>query len=209
MPPLTARPLAAAAALVALACACAGARAPARGDGDAPTRTVASPPLRPGSGAPADYFPLAVGNRWTFLDRSPGQAGGTRRTIKIVERAPDGFFVDDARGALRVEGDCLRDRVRRLLCAPLQPGHSWTSVVGPSATERYEIAGAGETVTVPAGTFAGCVRVRSQVRAGSVDGVAELTYAPGVGPVRLETFAVVDGVATPQIRGELESYQVK
>ncbi len=171
---------------------------------------AAAPPQRTTSAAaaPADYFPLAVGNTWTFLDRSPQQAEPVRRTVRIVARDAQGYFVDDSRGALRADPDCLHDRARRLLCAPIRPGATWSSVVGPSATERYQIAAAGETVTVPAGTFQGCVRVRSQIRAGKVDAVAELTYAPNVGPVRLETFAVVDGVAVPQVRGELESYHL-
>ena len=31
----------------------------------------------------------------------------------------------------------------------------------------------------------------------------EMTYAPGVGPVRIETFAVVGGKASPQVRAWL------
>lgn len=159
-------------------------------------------------GAPADYFPLAAGNAWTYLDRSPQQAAGVRRTVRIVERDRDGYFVDDQRGALRADADCLHDRTRRLLCRPFAAGAAWSSVVGPSTTERYEIAGVGERVAVPAGTFDGCVRVRSRLRGAGVEQVAELTYAPGVGLVRLETFAVVNGVAHPQVRGELESYRL-
>jgi hypothetical protein len=174
------------------------ARAPA-----APSASAA-----PAPGAPADYFPLAVGNAWTYLDRSSPGAAPVRRSVRVVERDREGYFVDDQRGALRADGDCLHDRTRRLLCLPLRRGHSWSSVVSAAAVERYEIAGVGETVAVPAGTFQGCVRVRSQLRSGGVEQVAELTYAPGVGLVRLETFAVVEGVARPQVRGELESYRV-
>ncbi len=166
-------------------------------------------PARPGASAePGDYFPLAVGNTWTFRDRSGHQPQPTRRTVRIVERDRDGYYVDDQRGALRADPDCLHDRARRLLCRPIAPGSAWLSIVSASATERYQIAAVDEVVTVPAGTFRGCVRVRSQLRAGKVDEVAELTYAPGVGPVLLETFAVVDGRATPQVRGELESYHL-
>jgi hypothetical protein len=128
--------------------------------------------------------------------------------VRIVARDADGYFVDDAKGALRADPDCLHDRSRRLLCAPVRAGTSWMSVVGPSVTERYEIAATDETVTVPAGTFRGCVRVRSRIRAGRVDAVAELTFAPNVGPVRLETFAVAGETVVPQVRGELESYSV-
>jgi hypothetical protein len=186
--------LRASAGALAVACAAACASAP--------------PAATPSSAAPADFFPLAVGNAWTFLDRSPQHAEPVRRTVRIVSRDAAGYFVDDQHGALRADGDCLHDRSRRLLCRPVERGASWSSIVGPSATERYEIAGTGETVTVPAGTFNGCVRVRSRLRAGKVEQIAELTYAPGVGPVKLETFAVVDGVARPQITGELESYRI-
>jgi hypothetical protein len=65
-------------------------------------------------------------------------------------------------------------------------------------------------VTTPAGTFHGCVRVRSVNSAGpGRELVVELTYAPGVGPVRLETYLVVDGKATPQLEAVLRSYQVE
>jgi hypothetical protein len=188
-----------AAALAAIAGGCA-----AGGTGGAGAPPGAAPAAdRRG---PGDFFPLAVGRRWTFLDRSPQAPAPARRTVTIVSRDGQGYFLDDQRGALRVDGDCLQDRSRRLLCAPIAVGHGWTSVVGPSATERYEIVGVGEKVTVPAGTFDGCVRVRSQLRAAGVESIAELTYAPGVGPVRLETFAVVKGEAVPQVRGELESF---
>ena len=36
----------------------------------------------------------------------------------------------------------------------------------------------------------------------------EITYAPGVGPARIETFAVVDGKVTPQVRAVLQAYRV-
>ncbi len=183
--------------------ACAGSQATKPSPGSSGLAPGASGP------APGDYFPLAVGNSWTFLDRSPQQKEPARRTIRIVSRDADGYFVDDAKGALRADADCVHDRFRRLLCVPIRAGARWTSVVGPASTERYEIAGAGETVTVPAGTFHGCVRVRSQLRAGKVEAVSELTYAPAVGPVRLETFAVVKGEAIPQVRGELESYRIQ
>jgi hypothetical protein len=35
----------------------------------------------------------------------------------------------------------------------------------------------------------------------------EMTFAPGVGPVRLETWALVDGVAAPQVRAVLRSFR--
>jgi hypothetical protein len=170
----------------------------------------------PGAGpsrAPARWFPLAVGNEWTWEDQSPqlpADRRGTLRTVRITERTADGFYRDNERGELRAEADCVRDRVRQLLCAPLRVGTSWKSVVSVSSTERYEIAAVGEAVTTPAGTFKDCVRVRAVNRAGAgTDLVNEITYAPGVGPVRIETFVVKDGAAAPQLRALLRSYRVE
>ncbi len=183
--------------LAALASACA--RAPA-----------APPPTRPPS--PADFFPLAIGNEWVYRDESPALPAdrqGATRTVRILERTKDGYFRDNERGELRADPDCLHDRARRLLCAPIAPGKTWASVVSVSSTERYEIAAVGESVATPAGTFAGCVRVRAHNRAtASTDQVLEITYAPGVGPVRIETAVVVDGKVNPQVRAVLERYRV-
>jgi hypothetical protein len=172
-------------------------------------RAPAAPPPR--AEGPAAYFPLALGNEWVYRDESPalppGRQGGTR-TVRILERTGDGYFRDSERGELRADRDCLHDRARRLLCGPIAVGTSWTSVVSVSSIERYEIAAVGEEVTTPAGRFRACVKVRGHNRAGATDLVNEITYAPGVGPVRIETFAVVDGKATPQFRALLQSYRV-
>lgn len=168
-------------------------------------------PSSPVTGSAADYFPLAVGNEWVWDDVSPQLPGGGRqaaRTVRIVERTADGWFRDSERTELRADGECVRDRLRRLLCGPLSVGNAWKSVVSVSSTERYEIVAAGERVEVPAGRWDGCVRVRAHNRAGSgTEHVLELTYAPGVGPVKLETWAIVDGVAAPQIRAVLRSFR--
>jgi hypothetical protein len=166
--------------------------------------------LAPGR-APADYFPLAVGNEWVWDDVSPQLPAGGRqasRTVRIVERTADGYFRDSDRTELRADGECVRDRIRRLLCAPLRAGAGWKSVVSVSSTERYEIVGVGERVEVPAGRFDGCVRVRAHNRAGpTVEHVMEMTYAPGVGPIRLETWAIVDGTPAPQVRAVLRAFR--
>lgn len=185
-------PLLALALALALACA----RAPA--------------PARPPAPVP-DYFPLAVGNEWVYVDESPALPAGARgaeRRVRILERTADGYFRDSERGELRSDASCVHDRLRRLLCGPVAVGTRWTSVVSTRSTERYEIAGVGEAVETPAGRFEGCVRVRAHNRVGELDHVLEISYAPGVGPVRIETFAVVDGKATPQVRAVLRSYRL-
>lgn len=185
-------------ALVSLA-ACAG---PTAGGAQA-TRTL----------DPAAYFPLAVGNEWTWVDESPAQPPeqrGAVRTVRILSRGEDGFFRDNERGELRAGADCVRDRSRRLLCGPVEAGQSWTSVVSASSTERYEIAAVDERVETPAGRFEGCVKVRAHNRAApATDHVLEITYAPGVGPVRIETFVIADGAVRPQVRALLRSYRLE
>jgi hypothetical protein len=169
-------------------------------------------PAATGTAAVARYFPLAVGNEWVWEDRSPrlpAERRGALRTVRILERTADGFFRDSERGELRAAGGCVQDRVRQLRCGPVAAGTTWTSVVSVGSTERYEIAAVGETITTPAGTFAGCVRVRAHNRAAAgTDLVNDISYAPGIGPVRIETTVVVDGVASPQFLGLLRSHRV-
>ncbi len=162
-------------------------------------------------GTPAQFYPLAVGNEWTYRDESPGlRQADARRTVRIVERTKDGYFRDSDRGELRADADCLHDRSRRLLCGPITLGTAWTSVVSVSSTEKYEIVGVGETVTTPAGRFDGCVRVRAHNRAApGTELVLETAYAPGVGPVRIETFVLVGGQAVPQFRAVLEKAELQ
>ena len=162
----------------------------------------------PSAADAAAYFPLAVGNEWIYADESPGSPGGERK-IRILERTADGYFRDTERGELRADGGCVHDRLRRLLCAPVTPGTQWSSVIAASSTERFEIASVGEEVQTPAGRFGGCVRVRAHNRANAAtDYVIETTYAPGVGPVKLETFAVVNGVVQAQVRAVLRAYRI-
>jgi hypothetical protein len=176
----------------------------------APAAPGAARPAGPG---PGRYFPLAVGNEWTWEDQSPqlpAERRGALRVVRIQERSADGFYRDNERGELKAGADCVRDRQRQLLCAPLVVGTSWKSVLSVSSTEKYEITAVGETVTTPAGSFRDCVRVRAVNHAAAgTDLVNEITYAPGVGPVRIETFAVMNGVIQQQLRAVLRAYRVE
>ncbi len=173
----------------------------------------AGPAAAMGPRAQAASFPLAVGNEWTWEDQSPqlpADRRGATRTVRITERTADGFYRDSERGELKAGLDCVRDRVRQLLCGPLAVGTSWKSVLSVSSTEKYEITAVGEAVSTPAGEFRGCVRVRAVNHAGpGTDLVNEITYAPGVGPVRIETFVVKDGAAAPQLRALLKGYRIE
>jgi hypothetical protein len=178
----------------------------------APPQAVAKAEPAPAPGGPGDYFPLAVGNEWVYVDQSPAlpkNRRGVLRTVRILDRTADGFYRDNERGNLRVDGTCVRDRDRRLLCLPFTEGATWSSVLSATSTERYEIASVGQVVETPAGKFERCVRVRAHNRVkASIDQVLEITYAPKVGPVLIETYVVVDGRVTPQVRALLQSYKL-
>jgi hypothetical protein len=193
-------------AAAATLAACAG---PGAGAGAAPH--AGAGPAGAAGAAPSEFYPLAVGNEWTYRDESPGlRQPGSTRTVRILSRTKDGYFKDTDRGELRADVDCLHDRSRRLLCAPIRKGSSWTSVVSVSSTEKYEIVGVGERLVTPAGTFDGCVRVRGHNRASATaEMILEITYAPGIGPAKIETFVLVKGDAIPQFRAVLENVKVK
>ncbi|WP_224241368.1 hypothetical protein [Hyalangium gracile] len=153
----------------------------------------------------SEYYPLAVGNTWTYaLD------GRTDRQeqVKILKQE-EGFFHDNKNGQLMVDSFGIRDEKRYLLRAPLEPGRTWTNVVSVSSTERYEILHVGIPCQVPAGSFQNCVQVEARNR---VDAKATLintfTFAPGVGLVRIQMEVEHDGRRIPQTRLELTSYQV-
>jgi hypothetical protein len=157
----------------------------------------------------ADYYPLAVGAEWTWEDQSPQLPAGKAvlRTVRVLERTRDGYYRDNARGELRV-GVCVEDRSRSLLCGPIAVGTRWTSVLSPDSKESYEIVAVGERVAVPAGTYEGCVRVRAHTRASAdTELINEISYAPRVGPVRIETITVVKGQAVPQLRAVLRAHR--
>lgn len=132
-----------------------------------------------------DFYPLAVGNRWTYETRLGNRT--ETQTVEIVAEE-HGFHRDTAGGLLRVDSEGLRDPQRYLLRTPLEPGNSWSVVLAPGVSENYEIVDAGSSCSVPAGTFARCVTVRGQNRVdGSRQLVSEWTYAEGIGLVSLHT----------------------
>ena len=152
------------------------------------------------------YYPLAVGNSWTYTVN-----GRTDRPVEVkILKQEDGFFQDSKGGQLMVDSFGVRDQKRYLLRAPVEPGRTWTNVVSVSSTERYQILQAGIPCQVPAGSFEGCVLVEARNRVDTQTTLVNtFTFAPGVGLVRIQVEAEQDGRRIPQTRLELTSYQVK
>ncbi|GAC1535876.1 MAG: hypothetical protein NVS2B9_01350 [Myxococcales bacterium] len=162
--------------------------------------------IEKGGPAPATFFPLAVGNEWTYAVSAGGQT--QQETIHIVGR--DGaWFLDDQRGRLRIEQDGVRDRDRYLLRAPIVPGASWTSVDN-LVVQKFALAGTDVTFATPAGRFEHCVVVRNdQPLPGGARFVTEWTYAPHIGLVALRTFTSTQGKEKTQTSLTLVAYRLE
>ncbi|HSP77983.1 MAG TPA: hypothetical protein VLQ93_05615 [Myxococcaceae bacterium] len=153
------------------------------------------------------WYPLAVGNRWTY--RVNSRADKTVDVEILEER--DGFFVDNQGGQIAVDVFGVRDPKRYLLRGPLTEGSEWTNVVSVSSTERYRILQAGVPCEVPAGSFRNCVRVEGRNRVDATTTLVNaLTFAEEVGLVRVEILAEKSsGERMPQTWLELVSYELK
>ena len=170
------------------------------------SKNVEAPKREASTDNVAQYYPLAVGNRWTY--RLNGIAH--KQVTVEIQGQQDGYFVDNQKGQLAVDAYGLRDAKRYLLRGPLQEGHTWTNVVSVSSTERYRILGVGVACQAPAGSFQGCVQVEGRNRMdANATLVNTMTFAPGVGIVRLDiAVEAKDGQRTPQILMELTGWQL-
>ncbi|MGQ0508643.1 MAG: hypothetical protein ACT4TC_25365 [Myxococcaceae bacterium] len=154
----------------------------------------------------ARYYPLALGNRWTY----DGELLGEKRqqTVEIVGREK-GFFRDSQGGELIVDSFGLRDKKRYLLREPLEAGKEWTNVVSVSSVEHYRVLDAGVSCEVPAGKFEGCLRVEGRNRVDAKTTlVNEFTFAPNVGIVQISVSAETGGRRIPQAQLKLRDFKL-
>ncbi len=161
---------------------------------------AAAPAASPGEDATV-YYPLAVGNSWTY------EVAGRRETIQIIGR--DGpWFLDDHRGRLRYESDGVRDSDRYLLHTPLAPGAKWSAVEN-LVVQRFEVTTTDASAVTEAGTFTHCAVVRNEQVMKNGKFVTEWTYAPKVGLVQLVTSTLdPKGQQQEQTRLQLVAYHV-
>ena len=173
-----------------------------------PVEDSSSPPISRPSESLSAYYPLAVGNRWTY--RVNGR-DDKPVTVEILKEE-DGYFRDNQGGQLAVDDFGVRDRKRYLLRGPLSEGSQWTNVVSVSSTERYRILQADVPCQTQAGAFASCVRVEASNRVDAETTLINaLTFARGVGLVRLELSVAKSstGERVPQTSLELASYKLQ
>lgn len=131
-------------------------------------------------GHASDYYPLAVGNTWTY------RAADHQQTITIVEQGKDGFFVDNLGGHFAPRGDGVFDGQRFLLQEPLEVDHTWIAQVRGQPRESYRISAVDAVVTVPAGTFDGVVQVDTEQAVSDGKLLVTWSYAKNVGMVKME-----------------------
>ncbi len=168
---------------------------------DSATVTV----VEPGPQPTADYYPLGIGYWWEYTGSSvePGGVGPAqeitltvtclRQVVGIAEvwyelrvqytdpgQSPRYmYFRHDEQGLCELFAD---DTSVYKLKAPIQVGTQWSDDQDPQHT--FEIESVTDEVTVPAGTFANCVKVREE----GVDEYGEYTvltwFKAGVGVVK-------------------------
>ena len=150
-----------------------------------------------------DYFPLRDGARWVFVD---SQSGGANMRLDIAlsrssstANAAGAYFAGrerfkEYRRSYEVEdfilweGEPAGERAP-ILRYPYHEGLSWQARRGGKLF-TYHIDAAGVSVSVMAGSFSGCLKVKSSA-AGDPAWVFDY-YCPGVGRVKT-TVGVPEG----------------
>jgi hypothetical protein len=156
---------------------------------------------------PAAYYPLAIGNSWSYSANVLGDHSD--QTITIVKRDFD-YFVDDHKGRFKIDAYGLRDDKRYLLRVPLEVGRTWTSVISVQSVEHSRIIETDGVCAVLAGTFEHCLTVETTNRQDENHTlVMRMSFAPYVGIVKIQTAMETGGKAVPQSDVELTGYKVK
>ena len=162
---------------------------------------------KPKSKPSADYFPLRVGDSWTYrnteeggytlkvLSEEPHEGGAVRFVVELLSGVKvnntyskaNGWVLFHAETYPEHEGlQATYDPPKQLLPNPLVVGQKWEwSGKDPTQVEHHEsnrVVGV-ETVTVPAGKFR-AMKVVSEITGASMPLVRTSWYAEGVGLVK-------------------------
>ncbi len=174
-------------ALSLLLVACGGPKAP-----------ESAPPARSGPLTVHDFLPFENQTVLSFVTRD--DLGGTSYFVMEIERP------SESQGEIWIAGRRTRFRIspRRVeraeggiwLEEPLEVGHRFPGPFGQTTIESLD-----RQVTVPAGTFEGCLVTVERSPAKT----AESTYCPGVGLVRIVVEGDSDSEVT-RVQSELTGY---
>jgi hypothetical protein len=162
---------------------------------------------KPKSKPTADYFPLRVGDSWTYrnteeggytlkvLSEEPHEGGTVRFVVELLSGVKVNNTYSKANGWVLFHGEtypeheglqATYDPPKQLLPNPLIVGQKWEwTGKDPTQMEHHEsnrVVGV-ETVTVPAGKFR-AMKVVSEISGASVPLIRTSWYADGVGLVK-------------------------
>jgi hypothetical protein len=162
---------------------------------------------KPKSEPTADYFPLRVGDSWTYrnieeggytlkvLSEEPHEGGTVRFVVELLSGVKVNNTYSKANGWVLFHGEtypeheglqATYDPPKQLLPNPLVVGQKWEwSGKDPTQVEHREtnrVVGV-ESVTVPAGKFR-AMKVVSEITGASVPLIRTSWYAEGVGLVK-------------------------
>lgn len=154
-----------------------------------------------------DYFPLSQGERWTFVDTLSGGAN-MRLELKVLTATASvqglvtgKFYAGDVpfRDYRRLYDKSdfsvweTQEGVRSpILRWPYVKGRSWEATQ-PQGSVTYTIEDDAAKVSTKAGSYSGCLKIRTQVK--GFDSWAYDYYCPGVG--RVKTTVGVAGAENP------------
>jgi len=162
---------------------------------------------KPAPKASADYFPLRVGDSWTYrnleeggytlkvLNEEPHEAGTVRYIVELLSGVKVRKVYSKANGWVLLHGESYTeheglqatyDPPGRLLPNPIVAGQKWEwTGKDPTQVEYRESSRAVgmETVTVPAGKFR-AMKVVTETAGGAAPKTTTSWYADGVGLVK-------------------------
>lgn len=167
-------------------------------------------------------WPLEVGNIWRYQIHSAEsgdrvgslsvtgsiQVGGqTRYTVNESQgyydlgNDPQKMTAAWSNGEMRLYSmdDQTIDPPLLLAKDPLTAGLGWTCPEPDGGTTRFEVVADSETVVTPAGTFAGCAKMR-QTWSDWPDSLDIWWFKPGVGVVQTDTYEDFDWVDVKEHR---------
>jgi hypothetical protein len=172
--------------------------------------SAGKPKSKPKPQTTADYFPLRVGDTWTYrntesggytwkvLSEEPHEGGTVRYTVEFLSSVKinnvfskeNGWVLFHAESYPEHEGlQAIYDPPKQYLPNPLVAGQKWEwTGKDPTQVEHHErnrVSGP-ETVTVPAGKFR-AMKVESEISGASVPLIRTSWYANGVGLIKTTT----------------------
>lgn len=170
-----------------------------------------------------DYYPLTVGNTWTYEVVVEG--GGVRRVTETIHRRQyEKYFFNDGEILLISSDRSLVNKNGTVILENIfRPGYQWIE-----SDMRFEFTAIGKPVTVPAGVFddtlevtwtsmfPGHETITPQTRPTMQPGpnprvfIYRTTYARGVGKIKEELTTIQpDGTKTVEFVSVLTYYKLR